>query len=193
MNRPIFAAAITGIGLLLAQPAAAQDAGGEKINQLIIYGDDKCPESVEGEITVCARKQEEERYRIPAILRETTSPANEAWNNKVLAYETVGRSGTLSCSPVGPGGSTGCSNQLIDAAYAEKRSSSDVKFSQLIEAERAKRLATIDGEAAATQSRVEEAEKEYEARQRAQLQGEDGKVEEPAVGQQGNLATPPQP
>ena len=153
--------------LAFAPAVAAQDAG-EKVNQLIVYGDDPCPASTGSEITVCARKSEGERYRIPAPLRESGDlQKNEAWNNKVLAYETVGAFGTRSCSPVGPGGALGCTEKLINNAYAEKRESTDVRFSELIQAERAKRLATIDQEAADTQGRVEEAEKEYEARRRA--------------------------
>ena len=151
-----------------AMPAFAQDAPGEKVNQLIVYGDDPCPASTDGEITVCARKAESERFRIPAPLRESGDlQKNEAWNNKVIAYETVGSFGTRSCSPVGPGGSLGCTERLINNAFAEKRESSDVRFSELIQAEREKRLATIDADAAATQGRVEQAEREYEARQRA--------------------------
>src|SRR5204863_6235148 len=95
-------------------PALAQDAGGEKVNQLIVYGNDPCPVSEGADITVCARKAESERFRIPEMFRGSDSPANEAWNEKVLAYETVGRTGTLSCSPVGPGGSTGCLAKMID-------------------------------------------------------------------------------
>ena len=114
------------------------------------------------------QEPESERYRIPETLRGIDSPRNDAWNNKVLAYETVGKQGTLSCSPVGPGGSTGCLGQLIQKAYAEKGMDGQLKFSELIAAERAKRLSTIDSEAAETQARVEEAEKDYEARQRAQ-------------------------
>lgn len=166
--------ATTAIALALAPfigfsftPAVAQDSS-EKINQLIVYGSDACPASVGGEITVCARKPESERYRIPTPLRESGDlQKNEAWNNKVLAYETVGSAGTRSCSPVGAGGWTGCANKLIANAYAEKAQSSDVRFSELISAERQKRLSTIDVEAAATQARVEQAEREYEARQRA--------------------------
>lgn len=168
-----------------ATPASAQDAPGEKVNQLIIYGDDPCPPSADGEITVCARKAESERYRIPEPLRGTEDlQKNEAWNNKVLAYETVGSFGTRSCSPVGAGGSLGCTEKLIANAYAEKRESSDVRFSELIQAEREKRLATIDREAAETQGRVEQAEKEYEARQRAQ-----GSAGQPAPEDEG--ASPP--
>lgn len=166
----------------LSAPAAAQDAG-EKVNQLIIYGDDPCPQSSGDEITVCARKDESERYRIPEPLRGTASPQNDAWNNKVLAYETVGAFGTKSCSPVGAGGYLGCTQKLIDNAYAEKREGSDVKFGQLIAEERAKRLATIDAEAAETQKRVEELERQYEDRQRAT---EAAQPNSPAAAPQGN-------
>ena len=162
---PIAAIALISPVFLLAAPASAQEPG-EKVNQLIVYGDDPCPQSKPDEITVCARKDEAERYRIPAPLRGGESPQNDAWNNKVLAYETVGAAGPLSCSPVGPGGALGCTQRLVDAAYAEKRQGTDVKFSELIQAEREKRLSTIDADAAATQKRVEEAERAYEARQR---------------------------
>jgi len=148
-----------------AAPAAAQDAG-EKVNQLIIYGDDVCPQGSADEIVICARKDEGERFRIPEALRESSSPQNEAWNNKVLAYEMVGRSGTMSCSPSGAGGWTGCAQKLIDTAYAEKREGGDVRFSELIAAERARRLSTLDTDAAETQKRVEALEKEYMERQR---------------------------
>ena len=166
------ALAFASLALLGAPAASAQDTSaqdrGEKVNQLIVYGDDPCPVSQGDEITVCARKSESERFRIPAPLRESGDlQKNEAWNNKVLAYETVGNTGTQSCSPVGAGGWTGCANKLIGNAYAEKRESSDVRFSELIQAEREKRLSTIDKDATATQRRVEEAEREYEARQRA--------------------------
>lgn len=166
--RQMIAIALIPLAFGLPQAASAQEPG-ERVNQLIVYGDDPCPASKDGEITVCARKDEGERFRIPAPLRESGSlQQNEAWNNKVLAYETVGAFGTRSCSPVGPGGALGCTEKLINNAFAEKRESTDVRFSDLIQAEREKRLATIDQEAAATQARVEQAEKEYEARQRGQ-------------------------
>ena len=184
MLRQIIAGiALIPAALLLTAPAQAQSAD-EKVNQLIIYGDDLCPQSTENEITVCARKDEAERFRIPEPLRGSQSPQNDAWSNRVIAYETVGRQGVLSCSPVGPGGSTGCLSQLIDKAYAEKGSGANVKFGELIAAERAKRLSTIDAEAADTQARVEQVEKEYEARQRAQQDAQQaGAVSAPAVPQ----------
>ncbi len=162
MPRIPIATAISVFGLALglahSQPVLAQGSG-ETINALIVYGDDPCPVSTGDQITVCARKDEGERYRIPEILRDTVSPQNEAWNNRVLAYETVFDSGTLSCSPTGPGGWTGCTQSMIDQAYAEKKTDASVRFAQLIEEERARRLATIDTEAAETQAAVEAEEK----------------------------------
>lgn len=161
---------LAALGLAMAAPsplAAQATAPGERINTIIIYGDDVCPPSKGDEITVCARKAEAERFRIPAPLRETPSTKSEAWAQRVLSYETVGREGIQSCSPVGPGGVLGCTQRLINAAYAEKKGATDVNFAKMIEEERAKRAASVDTDAAATQARVEQAEKDYEARQRA--------------------------
>lgn len=165
------ALAAIGFGLTLgAVPASAQEAsaGDEKVNQLIIYGDDPCPISSDHEITVCARKAESERYRIPEPLRGFDSPKADPWTNKVQAYETVGAFGNMSCSPIGPGGASGCAQKLIDKAYSEKANGSDVRFGELIAAEREKRLSTIDTQAAEDQKRVEEAEKAYFEQQRRQ-------------------------
>lgn len=168
MSHRKIAALILVAGIGLTAPAMAQDASEPRVNQLIIYGDDACPPSTDGEITVCARKDEDERFRIPTALREDEPRGpNEAWTQRVQSYETVGASGTNSCSPVGAGGFTGCMVQLIDTAYRERDDSNDVRFGELIAAERAKRLATIDADAAETQSEVERIEAEYLERQRA--------------------------
>lgn len=156
-----------------AQDPALTDPSGERVNQIIVYGDDPCPASSDGTITVCARKDEQERFRIPEALRDNpTAPANQAWSQRVRAYETVGAFGTNSCSAVGAGGFTGCVMNLVNRAYAEKKNSPDVQFGKLIEEERAKRLETIDAEAAAEQARVEQIEKEYEARLKRERDGE---------------------
>ncbi|MEZ5744256.1 MAG: hypothetical protein R3D89_11190 [Sphingomonadaceae bacterium] len=156
-----------GLAFAAAAPAQAQDETDVSVNQLIVYGDDPCPRSTADQITVCARKEEDERFRIPEPLRESDSPQNDAWNNKVLAYETVGKNGTLSCSPAGAGGWTGCVSQMIDMAYAEKRTDESVRFSELIAAARAERLSVLDDEAAAEQARVEDAEREFFERDQA--------------------------
>lgn len=173
----LIAAALVLVGSAagFASPAAAQDDGGDKVNQLIIYGDDPCPQSSADEITVCARKAEEERYRIPEVLRDNnTGPENQPWTNRVQSYETVGRTGTQSCSPAGAGGEYGCTQKLIKAAYAERAQSSDVRFGQLIAKAREERLSTIDSDAAAEQARVEQIEQEYDERAAAERAAGDG-------------------
>lgn len=161
----LVAAALGAAVSFHAAPALAQGPD-EKVNMVIVYGEDECPQPKGDEITVCARKGEAERYRIPEALRGSESPQNDAWNNKVLAYETVGRHGIQSCSPVGPGGGLGCVQKAIDRAYAEKGQDPSIRFSELIAAERERRLSTIDAEAAETQARVEQAEREHEEKQR---------------------------
>ncbi len=165
--RPFLAAA----ALLAVVPGAAvAQAGGatapvsadaEKINTVIVYGDDKCEESTADTITVCARLSEGDRYRIPTALRaDVSDPRKEAWTNRVLAYEYVGREGIMSCSPTGAGGFTGCNTKAIDAAYAEKEADPGLAFGRMIAAERKKRLAMIDAEAEQVEQRVIQFEKE---------------------------------
>ncbi len=177
--RRLFPIAIAFSAIALSPaPAAAQDAAGDKVQVLDVYGDDPCPESTADEIVVCRRYAEDERYRIPEPLRGSDSPANESWASKVKAYEAVGDFGPLSCSPVGAGGELGCTAQMIAAAYEEKRTGPGVRAAELIAQARTERLATIDAEAAATQARVEELERQYMER----VQREDaGEVAPPAA------------
>lgn len=158
MKRFIATFAAAAIGALSA-PAAAQDE--ERVNQLIIYGDDDCPQSVEGEITVCARLDESERYRIPPDLRTSNDPANQPWTARVKSFEAVGAFGPLSCTPTGLGGELGCTAKMIEAAYAERANSNSMRMSELVARAREERMSTIDDEAAATQARVEQIEREY--------------------------------
>lgn len=155
----------------VSAPAFAQDlpADTDNVNLVIVYGSDECKASADARvIDVCMRMDESERYRIPPNLRESSDPANQSWTNRVESFETVGNFGTLSCSASGYSGYLGCTQQLIDAAYKERRSGADVKASQLIAEERAKRLSTIDADAAAEQERVEQLEKEYDAKKQAE-------------------------
>jgi hypothetical protein len=197
MKRPMIVAALTGALAMLAPHAGAaqessQPSSNEKINQLIIYGEDPCPASSDGSITVCARKEEAERFRIPALLREDSNPAaNQSWNERVQAYETVGAAGVNSCSPVGVSGASGCVMKLVNRAYAEKRQSSDVQFGKLIEEERAKRMQSIDSDTAAEQARVEVLEKAYEEKLAKERAAETPAVQ-PPVAAQGALAAPTQ-
>lgn len=190
----IAAAAFTALAPV---PAAAQEAGGDTVNMVIVYGEDECPQSSADQITVCARMDESERYRIPEQLRQSSDPENVAWTSRVRTYETVGNFGPLSCSAVGAGGELGCTAAAIEAAYAERAQGSDVRFSELIAAERAQRLATIDEDAADTQSRVEAIEAEYMERLRRESEGEatpaddSAASEQPEVIDSARLAEPP--
>ncbi len=179
MKRLIALAATAAIAGTFSAPAMAQDAIGpsEVYNTVFVYGDDPCPESEGDVITVCARMDEGERYRIPPNLRQSESQENTAWATKVRSFETVGRFGQQSCSPVGLGGELGCTIQMIEDGYFDRANSSDVRFSQLINEERQARLSEIDAEAAETQARVEELERAYierlEAERSAPLPGEE--------------------
>jgi hypothetical protein len=175
----LITAAAMATGLAHA-PAFAQDEGGDRINQVIIFGDDECPVSEGDTITVCARLDESERYRIPPMLRESNSPDKEAWASRAKSFEAVGDFGPLSCTAVGTGAELGCTMQMVAAAYEERATGSDVRFSQLIEEERAARLAEIDAEAAATQSRVEELERAYMERLERERDAEIDGVADPA-------------
>ncbi|WP_225205720.1 hypothetical protein [Novosphingobium huizhouense] len=191
MKPVLAAAAALGLIAFAPSPVLAQAAPGEKVNQLIVYGDDPCPESKDGSITVCARKEESERFRIPAPLRDNPNAAvNQGWTDRVKAYETVGAAGAYSCSPVGSGGASGCMAKLINQAYAEKKQGTDVQMGKLIEEERARRLQTIDADAAAEQARVEQLEKQYDARIARERAAEAAAPATPAAPQP--LATPPQ-
>jgi hypothetical protein len=132
-----------------AAPAAAQRAAEDvRINQLIIYGDDPCPASSDEEIIVCARKPEGDRYRIPENLRQDPNePVNRSWTDRAIELSYVGRSGTQSCSTVGPGGWTGCFDQLAGAWRAEREGRDSVNWNRLIEEARQERLSRIDAQA----------------------------------------------
>lgn len=164
-----------------ATPAAAQDApNGERVNQVIVYGDQPCPEARDdNEIVVCVRQ--EDPYRVPQDLRESGAPQNEAWANRVAANADVGATGVGSCSTVGQEGQTGCQVDIIEQAYAEKETADSVRFGELIAEERARRLEAIDADAADEQERVEALEREYEARRTGQAPNpETGNVIEPS-------------
>jgi hypothetical protein len=110
------AAAIGGFAVLPA-PAAAQAN-----NEVIVYGNDPCPRSTDSTVYVCTRRPENQRYRIPETLRESgTRQQRQAWANKTRQIMTAGATGIGSCSPVGPGGHTGCLIQEIRQSKQESQ------------------------------------------------------------------------
>ncbi|MDT9598169.1 hypothetical protein [Sphingosinicella rhizophila] len=121
--RTLFKAATLIVATTLSYvPATAQPTGPEdKISRVIVYGNDPCPQSVTGEVVVCARRPDTERFRIPETLRESSpGPEGDSWAVRAESLEYVGRTGTQSCSTVGPGGFTGCWEQMMRAAREDQ-------------------------------------------------------------------------
>lgn len=163
MTKSLLALSAIGAAALSA-PVQAQtpvDTGDESYNMVIVYGDDACPQGEEGEIVVCARQAESERFRIPEAMRFTDGPQTQAWAQRVERLEMVGKSGIMSCSPTGAGGFTGCTQELIAKAYDDKENAPSVRFSEIIAEQRAERLSTIDEDAERTQEEVESIERAY--------------------------------
>ena len=135
--------------LALAQGDSAPSSSGppaERINQVIVYGDDPCPKGEGDDIVVCMRSKDDPA-RIPTALRsDPNAPANQAWGVNARSVEYAGRTGIGSCTPVGPGGMTGCFNQIVREARADRAQEQNGGWAELVAAERAKRLGGIDAE-----------------------------------------------
>lgn len=143
-------------------PVPGAQAGPEDVpvSQVIIYGDDPCPPGSEDVIVVCLRLSEDDRFRIPPNLREDpNAPVNQSWANRAIELSYVGRTGTDSCSTVGGGGFTGCFNQMVSQARAERRGSDQVNWARMIEEARQERLSRIDEEAEAAEAAAQAEER----------------------------------
>lgn len=159
--RSLALASLGALATAHAAPALAQDAN-TAVNIVYITENEQCPASTDEVITVCGIL--EEQYRIPKSLRQATGPVNNSWANRVREFQTVGDFGTNSCDPAGAGGFTGCTQELIAAAYRDRENAPGRRFGQIIEEARQERLGTIDEAAAAEQARVEQIEREYQQR-----------------------------
>ena len=111
----------------LALVPAPADAQSERVRRLVVYGTDPCPRSTDpGEVIVCARRPETERYRIPRELRDSATeddPESLSWAARAEALEYVGRTGIESCSTVGSAGVSGCWNEMVRAWRRDRRQS----------------------------------------------------------------------
>jgi hypothetical protein len=108
---------------LNAAPAAAQpsQAPPTRESTIIVYGEDPCPQPAnENEAVVCARRPEEERYRIPRPIRER-QPIETSWASRVAGLDDESRPmRPNSCSVVGTGGQTGCTQSMIRQWFLER-------------------------------------------------------------------------
>jgi hypothetical protein len=116
--RTILAAAF----VLAAAPAFAQEPP-ERTTTAVVYGEEACPKAADGEIVVCARRPERERFRIPKELRGKGEPPSEtSWGSRNELLEEAARVNLPgSCSTVGSYGQSGCQRQLVDQWYKEMR------------------------------------------------------------------------
>jgi hypothetical protein len=115
------AAASAAAATLAPSPAGAQQ---ERIRRVIVYGRDPCPRATSGDdVVICGRRPETERYRIPEELRDTgrDDPESTSWAVRAESLEYVGRTGIQSCPTVGPGGVSGCWNELVRAWRQDRR------------------------------------------------------------------------
>jgi hypothetical protein len=100
------AMAVMAGGLVAVPAPAIAQAGTGKIT---IYGNDPCPAQ-----NICVRAPESQRYRLPQSQNpQGTRQQRESWAQRSQALTTAGATGPQSCSPVGPGGFTGCLTQEI--------------------------------------------------------------------------------
>ena len=122
---PIRLAALLSLATFLPAIAPAGAAAAEtpaRQSTLVVYGNDPCPTSgPDNEVVVCARRPEEERYRIPRRLRER-QPIETSWASRAEGLDQENRQmRPNSCSAVGSNGFTGCMAQMINNWYAERR------------------------------------------------------------------------
>ena len=112
-------AAMAGSAVALPTPAAAQGTGRLEVT---VYGNDPCPRSTESQIVVCNHAPESQRYRLPSSQNpQGTRQQRQSWAKKSQQLMSVGNTGTMQCSPVGPGGHTGCLTKEINQAKQDAR------------------------------------------------------------------------
>lgn len=122
--------------MLAAVPSTtfAQEAdpvGADQTTQMVIenykrvtvtvYGDDPCPAAQSpDEIVVCARRPEEERFRLRTVEPVPGERIEQGGVGRTLGTDDVRLAGgTGSCTTVGPGGLTGCNKGINILAIGE--------------------------------------------------------------------------
>lgn len=120
----VFAAMVPASAMAQSQAESGQPP--QRIRQVTLTGDEKCPTAAADEIVVCSRLDPNEQFRVPKQLRRPPEvPAqNQSWVNRAATVDRVGRvAGGLpnTCSPVGAGGATGCGVAAGQAWVAERQ------------------------------------------------------------------------
>jgi hypothetical protein len=107
----------------LPQDAQEPEGPPQRIRNVILFGEEKCPPSTDPEEIVVCASAGESPYRIPKQFRNQPSdkPDAQSWARRSELVEEV-NSQTLpgSCSPVGMYGQSGCSRAFI-RQWAQER------------------------------------------------------------------------
>ncbi|MEO6215641.1 MAG: hypothetical protein ABIO86_06400 [Sphingomonas sp.] len=135
MSRILVALALLAMpGTALAQTSAAPAASTsqqaesgqppKRIRDITLTAGQACPKAENDEVVVC--RTLDDPYRIPKPLRDEhpIAPQNQSWVNRAATMDEVGRrAGGLpdTCSPVGSGGATGCTAQMLRQWTAEQK------------------------------------------------------------------------
>jgi hypothetical protein len=107
--------------LIVAAPVAAQQTADQpspmeayRQKVVTVYGDDPCPVAQSpDEVVVCARRPEEERYRLRTVEPVPGQRTEQGGTARVLGADSTrlaGGAGT--CTTVGPNGVMGCTKGL---------------------------------------------------------------------------------
>ena len=110
---------VAGTSAVAAAAAAVPTAALAQAGQttITIYGNDPCPRE-----NICIRAPESQRYRLPQSQNpQGTRQQRQSWAKKSKQIMTVGNTGAGTCSPVGPGGYTGCMVQEINQARQDAK------------------------------------------------------------------------
>ena len=110
--------------LVSALPVTAQTSGTAnkptayetyRSRTVTVFGNDACPKPLDpDEIVVCARRPEEERYRLKQLTDDPGARLEQGGSDRTLgAMDVANAGGPGSCSTVGPNGSAGCSIKFI--------------------------------------------------------------------------------
>ena len=98
------------------------DGQAKRYVSVTIFGDERCPTSNDPEtIVVCRKGDPDRQFRIPSDLRSIANPtSNRTWGQRSRDVRTAGRSGPMSCSPVGPAGQSGCWADMMENWAADR-------------------------------------------------------------------------
>lgn len=114
----------------LAQATPIQEVASaqppQRIRSVTLTGNQPCPVAQGDEVVVCSRIAPGDQFRVPPALRHEGAELqaqNQSWVNRAATIDQVGRvAGGLpdTCSPVGSGGQTGCTQQILRDYAAER-------------------------------------------------------------------------